>query len=681
MAIWSAIYYMAYPLGGAAIMVLLWGLRTRKLDDHPICRRCKYDLFGLPADRRQCPECGAELTGVQAVTIGHRTRHPPTIIAGLAAALFALGLGRLADWRYDLIVSRPARFHQAVMGGNLAEVDRLLSKDPSLAEGRQRDHPSYHFSSSYTPLQTALVFSQNPKVVQRILDENPDLDEPSSHGETALHLAAKGLQLADAEQLLDLGADVDPVDDEGMTPLHEAARTDAVGGLVRMLLRHGADPNRPVAGAGVGRGKTALHLAAERRNQAAVTVLLDAGVRINAQDALGRTPLHLAMARQNQDMSKLLVKRGAYLVTKDADGNIPGQDQLENESAALIWWGRIVEAHDQNELAALDALLDRAPQALLFRTSYSPSTMLHRAVSEGRLDVMDYLLKRGVASNISGEEGRTPLHLACGRPDRVECARRLIEAGADIDVRDKHGQTPLHWAASSHIREALALLIDSGADLTARDVSDATVLDAAFQKGFHVDEGIKTLTELRQAGHPATVLCAAATGNLARLEQLVRDDPELLGKPYTRSGVRPLHAAVLAGQQQVVRWLLDQGVEIDALTSETGPGPPGQSPLFMALSHSQTDTAILLIERGADVNREDPHGYRAAHAVIQWDRDPRLLEALLAHGADPTLTSRNVTAVQLALDSKSRQRDRYLEVLRDAGYAQAAPPSASTPAP
>ena len=589
MTVWLTVYYLAFPLGAAGVVVGLRGLRARTLDDHPICRRCKYDLFGLPDDRRQCPECGAELTEAGAVTIGHRAPRPRAMITGFVLFWLALGVGRLADWRYELIVSRPTRLYDAVTNGDLAEVDRLLRKDPSLAHGWGSDGAW----PPDTPLQTAIAFAANPKVVQRILDEAPDLDRPSDHGKTALHVAAEYRRLAYAEQLLDLGADVDPVTDDGVTPLHWAATQDRTGGLVRLLLRYGAALDHPVVVAEPQQAKTALSLAVERGNEAAATPLPPL---VGGELDRGKTALHLAAERGNK--------------------------------------------------AALTALLDAG----------------------ALVDARDAL-------------GRTPLHLACRWPDHVELVRRLIEAGADIHARDAHGQTPLHWAAGGQNHEALALLIELGADLTARDAVDMTVLDAAFQWGFHPDAGPKILSRLREAGHPPTALYAAATGYVAALERLARDDPQRLDQPHTSSGVRPLHVAVVAGQQRVVEWLLDQGVEVDALTGVTEWGPPGQSPLLMASIYNHADIAILLIERGADVNREDRHGYRPAHVVIQWDRDPKLLAALLAHGTDATLTSQNVTAVQLVLDSKSKHRDLYLQALHNAGYAQAASSTVPPPEP
>ena len=369
-----------------------------------------------------------------------------------------------------------------------------------------------------TPLQVALVFGGNSKVVDRILEEKPDLDEPSDNGKTVLHFAAEFRRLPELAQLLRLGADPNAVDNEGRTPIHLAVSRDPDGQMTTLLLEAGADPNRaqrgdsqfraktllhlaaethnPVVvkhlldgGADVnsrdGQGRTALHVAAERHHSKVVASLLDGGADVNIRDEQGRTALHLAMAMNQCKLSELLVEHGADLLTEDDAGRIPGQmdDGSNTEAAALIWWERIVQLYDQKAIAKLDAMLDAAPEAISFRTQYSPTTLLHRAVAESRLDVLDYLLARHVDPNAHGADGETPLHLACWpSPHSIDFATHLVDAGADVEAKDRAGQTPLHRAARDHNHDVLQMLIAKRADLHARDNAGTTVLDAAFER-------------------------------------------------------------------------------------------------------------------------------------------------------------------------------------------------------
>ena len=50
--------------------------------------------------------------------------------------------------------------------------------------------------------------------------------------------------------------------------------------------------------------------------------------------------------------------------------------------------------------------------------------------------------------------GYTPLHWCAGK-GRLELARALIEAGADVNAKRDGGYTPLHWCAEKgHLERA-----------------------------------------------------------------------------------------------------------------------------------------------------------------------------------------------------------------------------------
>ncbi len=74
-------------LAGLALLVLGW--RGRRIDDHPWCVACRFDLFALPQSTRTCPECGAEIQQPGAVRVGQRRRRP--IWIALGALLIGFG--------------------------------------------------------------------------------------------------------------------------------------------------------------------------------------------------------------------------------------------------------------------------------------------------------------------------------------------------------------------------------------------------------------------------------------------------------------------------------------------------------------------------------------------------------------------------------------------------------------
>ena len=75
------------------------GLRGIRIDDHPYCRRCRYDLLRLASSSRACPECGARLAGKRAVRTGRRRRQGGLIVLGVLFLLPTIVAGSVLAWR------------------------------------------------------------------------------------------------------------------------------------------------------------------------------------------------------------------------------------------------------------------------------------------------------------------------------------------------------------------------------------------------------------------------------------------------------------------------------------------------------------------------------------------------------------------------------------------------------
>jgi uncharacterized protein len=134
------------------------------------------------------------------------------------------------------------------------------------------------------------------------LGENLGLDAAAFHGHWRL-----------CEFLIENGADVNlPLSDSGETPLHAALSPmrPAQRLVVKVLLDHGADPNRatrPSVETGAfmrdcrTRAETPLHRAAAFATEATIQLLLDAGAKVDAKDMNGDSPLTWASWYQRPD--------------------------------------------------------------------------------------------------------------------------------------------------------------------------------------------------------------------------------------------------------------------------------------------------------------------------------------------------------------------------------------------
>ena len=75
--------------------------------------------------------------------------------------------------------------------------------------------------------------------------------------------------------------------------------------------------------------------------------------------------------------------------------------------------------------------------------------LVHKAIEEGHLGMLRYLIDQGMDIEVEDVRGCTPLFAAVGRPFRAKHQALLISRGADRHAVDKEGRTLLHIALRS----------------------------------------------------------------------------------------------------------------------------------------------------------------------------------------------------------------------------------------
>ena len=159
----------------------------------------------------------------------------------------------------------------------------------------------------------------------------------------------------------------------------------------------------------------------------------------------------------------------------------------------------------------------------------STETPLRRAVQSRDLEEVKRILAQpggggGVDPNEQGEDGETPLHVACkGSRVKGEIVSVLLAAKADPDAKSRSGITPLHWVAVFDNSEIVPMLLAAGADQNVKVTQGPSPSSGKTALQIATDGGAAATVEALLVGAPADVskaMIEKAKANWKEMERL-----------------------------------------------------------------------------------------------------------------------------------------------------------------
>ena len=350
--------------------------------------------------------------------------------------------------------------------------------------------------------------------VRKLLDDKVDVNAPGADGTPALHWLVRVDDFEDARRLIRAGADASKPNRYGVTPM-QLACANGNAEMIALLLEAGADPNVMDK-----QGETALMTAARVGSVDSVKTLIDHGAKVDTRDpAFQQTALMIAVRENHPNIVALLIDRGAQVNVQTRTGDTPSW-VLPNSVPGFGHGIGIVRG----------GLPDRGSRFLI----PGAMTPLLYAARDGRLESAKVLLAAGAEIEHADANGITPLLMAITN-NHVEMARFLMDQGANVKVVDWYGRTPL-WA-SIELRN-----MDVDSSTFENGVDRAPVLDlikVLLDKGVDVNARMKEVPPIRR--------------------QMLRVTGDLSWVDFT--GQTPFLRAALAADLEVMRLLLAHGAD------------------------------------------------------------------------------------------------------------------------
>jgi ankyrin repeat protein len=203
-------------------------------------------------------------------------------------------------------------------------------------------------------------------------------------------------------------------------------------------------------------------------------------------------------------------------------------------------------------------------------------------------------------------------------------------------------------------QQARAALSEDPSVAEDRDESGVSALMLSYYYGVPVADAIRAARTT-----PLDVFEAATVGDVARLRELLDEDPELV-RALSPDETTALHFAAFFAQPETARLLIERGADVHAVSPTFG----NVTPLHSAAAGRSREIVYALLEAGADPNERQSGGFTAIHAAAQ-NGDAEMARDLLAHGADPNAaTDDGRTALAIA---EAEGHDEVAALLREAG--------------
>ncbi|KFZ24757.1 hypothetical protein V502_00761 [Pseudogymnoascus sp. VKM F-4520 (FW-2644)] len=363
-------------------------------------------------------------------------------------------------------------------------------------------------------------------------------------------------------------------------------------------------------------------------------------------DEEGRFPLHWAAANQSGG-----IHRFAFM---------PNANRIFNILAMGC---------DQTQM--LKFILKESPESCHSRDKLGLQPLHLASDLGGSLTSMEILLDAGADANAKTLENSTPFQRACGPFGLAQKCKLLLDHGADIRAKSVDALTPLHVACIFGSLSIVEVLLEYGADASAKgETRELTPLHSLTLKEQTLEE---RGAEINPKGYLdfTPLFIAARFVKLSTIDLLIQNGATV--DTEEEGGENVLFQAIASKDEGCVRHVLERmkGLNLPSLVNTIHDS--FRTPLYLALSTKKAKIMSALIDYGADMEFRYQSNQTALHIAVVTGYaegvsegglspvqgaiirdDPTLIRMLFENGADPkAITDNGECLFDLAMFTKS----------------------------
>nr|WP_144925575.1 ankyrin repeat domain-containing protein [Paenibacillus bovis] len=305
------------------------------------------------------------------------------------------------------------------------------------------------------------------------------------------------------------------------------------------------------------------------------------------------TPLHFAVREGHLEIVGILlnaVADGAYI-------------------SGLSWHESPLQLAKDRRYTEIEKLLEKNLHQT-FQSNSLGESIATLVKQRKQNEVIQLMNDNPEAINVSDERGNTPLHWAV-LTRQLELMDYLIDKGIDVEAKRADGCKVIHIALEGDYFYR-----------TSRDLDRKTIRNTSFILGYLIAKGCQY-----------DIFVASAIGDTEYIDKIISKDSVKINE-LDSSRRSALYYAAKHGNEEAVRLLLEHGANPNQAERDAVDG----AALHAAVSGNYLSIVKLLLEYGANVHAEVEASGNPLYIAMR-DNNHEIVELLYMYGANISLTA------------------------------------------